>query len=58
MFEETQLQIGKQIGAGNEGMVFRALDLKSGKVIALKKIPIQKSDHERRSKIEVTITKW
>jgi serine/threonine protein kinase len=53
MFEEHQLQIGKQIGAGNEGMVYRALDLKSGKVIALKKIPIPRGDQQKRAKIEV-----
>lgn len=58
MFQEADLKVGKQIGAGNEGMVFRALHLTSGKIVALKKIPIQKSDLERRSKIEVAITKW
>ena len=53
MFEEHQLQIGKQIGAGNEGMVYRSLDLTSGRVVALKKIPIPKGDQQKRSKIEV-----
>ena len=49
--------MGDFIGAGNFGQVFRAMQVESGKIIAIKKIPFTNGvNKENLNALEVTST--
>ena len=55
MIDESTFKIGKRIGEGQEGAIYRALDLNTGCIVAIKKIPIPKANKEKKERMEVSI---
>lgn len=54
MITEEQLKLGKCIGSGKDGAIYRAVDLSTGAIVAVKKIPAPQYDTAKRSKMEVS----
>lgn len=53
MLTEENLKLGRCIGSGNDGSIYRALNLTTGAIVAVKKIPSPQFDLARREKMEV-----
>lgn len=53
MFDESNLKLGKCIGSGKEGSIYRALNLTTGAIVAVKKVPVKMTNEAERKKTEV-----
>jgi RIO-like serine/threonine protein kinase len=53
MIAEENFKFGRTVGSGKEGVIYRALDLKTGAIVAIKKFPVPQLDKAKRQKMEV-----
>lgn len=56
MISSEDYKVGKCIGSGKEGNIYRALDLEKGLIVAIKKIPAPETDQDKRNKMEVVFS--